>query len=56
MNRIPNHSIADAPEASRSLLAYFPNYAGTELDIPAGVPGVGPARTGQPATASGAGS
>jgi alkylhydroperoxidase family enzyme len=35
--------------------SYFLNYARTELDIPAGPPGVAPAGTGQPATASGAG-
>ncbi len=36
--------------------SYFLNFAGTELDIPAGKPGLGPAGAGQPATASGAGS
>jgi alkylhydroperoxidase family enzyme len=36
--------------------SYFLNYAGTELDIPAGVPGSGPADAGPPAPASGAGS
>jgi alkylhydroperoxidase family enzyme len=36
--------------------SYFLNYAGTELDIPASVPGVGPADTSPPATTSGAGS
>jgi hypothetical protein len=36
--------------------SYFLNYAETELDIPAGTAGVGPAGTGRPATASGAGS
>jgi alkylhydroperoxidase family enzyme len=35
--------------------SYFLNYARTELDIPAGPPGVAPAGTGQSATASGAG-
>jgi hypothetical protein len=34
MTRIPSHSVADAPDASRS--PYFPNYAATELDLPAG--------------------
>jgi alkylhydroperoxidase family enzyme len=36
--------------------SYFLNYAGTELDIPASVPGLGPADGGPPATTSGAGS
>ena len=36
--------------------SYFLNYAGTELDIPAGAPGSGPADAGPPAPASGAGS
>jgi alkylhydroperoxidase family enzyme len=41
--------------------SYFLNYAGTELDIPASVPGLGPADAGPadagpPATTSGAGS
>ena len=36
--------------------SYFLNYAGTELDIPASVPGLGPADAGAPATSSGAGS
>jgi alkylhydroperoxidase family enzyme len=36
--------------------SYFINYAGTELDIPASVPGLGPADAGPPATTSGAGS
>jgi hypothetical protein len=73
MTRIPSHSIEDAPQAARSLLAemvgsefaylgptvftsYFLNYAGTELDIPAGAPGFGPVDAGPPATTSGAGS
>jgi len=34
--------------------SYFLNYARTELDIPAGVPGHGPLGSGKPATASGA--
>jgi len=38
------------------LTSYFLNYAGTELDIPASVPGLGPANAGQPATGSAAGS
>jgi hypothetical protein len=36
--------------------SYFLNYAGTELDIPAGAPGVGPADDSPPAATSGAGS
>src|SRR5712692_7523871 len=36
--------------------SYFLNYAGTELDIPAGAPAFGPADAGPPATTSGAGS
>ncbi len=36
--------------------SYFLNYAGTELDIPEGAPGAGPAGTGHPAAGSGAGS
>src|SRR5260221_2911700 len=36
--------------------SYFLNYAGTELDIPAGAPGFGQADAGRPETASGAGS
>ena len=36
--------------------SYFLNYAETELDIPAGAPGSGPAGAGPPAPASGAGS
>jgi alkylhydroperoxidase family enzyme len=36
--------------------SYFLNYAGTELDIPAGAPGFGPAGIGREAAASGAGS
>jgi hypothetical protein len=48
MTRIPTHSIEDA--------SYFLNYAGTERDIPAGAPGLGPAGAGPPAATSGAGS
>ncbi len=38
MTRIPSHSVADAPDASRSLLQEMIQfaYAGTELDLPAG--------------------
>src|SRR5712692_7844685 len=36
--------------------SYFLNYAGTELDIPTGVPGSGPAGAGQPAATTGAAS
>jgi hypothetical protein len=36
--------------------SYFLNYAETELDVPAGPPGFGPAGAGPPATTSGAGS
>jgi len=44
MTRIPSHTIEDAAEASRPLLedmltSYFLNYAATELDIPAALPG-----------------
>jgi hypothetical protein len=64
VTRIPSHSIEDAPQAAEAFVylgltvftSYFLNYAGTELDIPAGAPGSGPADAGPPATTSGAGS
>jgi len=43
MTRIPSHSIEDAPQAARSLLAEM------------GAPGFGPADAGPPAATSGAG-
>jgi hypothetical protein len=38
MTRIPSHSVADAPDASRALLQerIQLGYAGTEPDLPAG--------------------
>jgi hypothetical protein len=44
VTRIPNHTIQDAPGASRPIFtAYFRDYAQTPVDLPAD-----PAAAGQP--------
>jgi hypothetical protein len=62
MTRIPSHSIEDAPQAARSLLAEMVQFSPTgRLLSPAGVAGggtasAGPAGAGPPAATSSAGS